>query len=175
MTAFKLLFASGRRDIGPLGTASRVLVGLVAIAVPIALAGISWLELALALLALPLLATAVAALIGAAYGGLAADSLERCGGTCSGAACWLIAVVVVAVAGLSAVAPISGGLVFSVWLGASMLLAAARGYGGCEVLAAHNLITGRRDQVGCVLFTPVDRAEARRRRSRAAGAVGAGS
>lgn len=33
--ASKLLLAAGQREIGPLGTASRVLVGLVAIALPI--------------------------------------------------------------------------------------------------------------------------------------------
>jgi hypothetical protein len=50
-----------------------------------------------------------------------------------------------------------------------MLLAAWRGYGGCEVLAIPNLLSGRREEIGCVLYTTIDRAEARRR-SRAAGA-----
>lgn len=49
-----------------------------------------------------------------------------------------------------------------VFLGASMLVGAARGYGGCEVLVFPNALTGRQDQVGCVLYTPIDRAEARR-------------
>jgi hypothetical protein len=43
-----------------------------------------------------------------------------------------------------------------------MLLAAACGYGGCEVLAVSNLITRRRDQVGCLLYTPIDRWEVAR-------------
>ena len=43
--------------------------------------------------------------------------------------------------------------------GTSMLAAAARGYGGCEVLAISNWILRRDDQVGCLLFEPVDRAE----------------
>jgi hypothetical protein len=37
---------------------------------------------------------------------------------------------------------------------------------GCEPCVGPNLITGRRDQIGCVLFTPIDRAEARRRTTR---------
>jgi hypothetical protein len=45
--------------------------------------------------------------------------------------------------------------------GASMLLAAARGYAGCEVLAVSNWLLRRDDQVGCVLFSPVDSAEQR--------------
>jgi hypothetical protein len=44
--------------------------------------------------------------------------------------------------------------------GASMLLAAGRGYAGCEVLAISNWLLRRDDQVGCVLFWPVDMLEA---------------
>ena len=43
--------------------------------------------------------------------------------------------------------------------GASMLLAAARGYAGCEVLAFSNWVLRRNDQVGCLLFAPIDHAE----------------
>jgi hypothetical protein len=49
-----------------------------------------------------------------------------------------------------------------VFLGASLLLAAARGYGGCESLAISNWLLRRDDQVGCMLFSPLDRLEARR-------------
>lgn len=45
--------------------------------------------------------------------------------------------------------------------GAAMLLAAGRGYAGCEVLAISNWLLRRDDQVGCVLFGPVDTLEAR--------------
>ena len=43
--------------------------------------------------------------------------------------------------------------------GTSMLLAALRGYGGCEVLAVSNWLLNRDDQVGCVVFSPVDQLE----------------
>ncbi|HEV3398166.1 MAG TPA: hypothetical protein VHS79_13125 [Actinomycetes bacterium] len=46
--------------------------------------------------------------------------------------------------------------------GASMLLAALRGYGGCEVLAISNWLLGRDDQIGCLVFWPIDHAERRR-------------
>ena len=46
--------------------------------------------------------------------------------------------------------------------GASMLLAALRGYAGCEVLAVSNWLLGRDDQIGCLLFRPIDHAERRR-------------
>lgn len=45
--------------------------------------------------------------------------------------------------------------------GSSMLLAAARGYAGCEVLAVSNWLLRRDDQVGCVVFSPVDHLERR--------------
>ena len=48
-----------------------------------------------------------------------------------------------------------------IFYGASMLLAAARGYAGCEVLAVSNWLLRRDDQVGCVLFAPVDALERR--------------
>ena len=40
--------------------------------------------------------------------------------------------------------------------GGSMLVAAARGYGGCEVLAVSNWLLRRDDQIGCLFFAPVD-------------------
>ena len=49
-----------------------------------------------------------------------------------------------------------------VFLGASMLLAALRGYGGCESLAMSNWLLRRNDQVGCLIFSPIDRREQRR-------------
>lgn len=48
-----------------------------------------------------------------------------------------------------------------IFYGASMLLAAARGYAGCEVLALPNWLLRRDDQVGCVVFAPVDALERR--------------
>lgn len=160
-TSLRNAARADRREIGPIGTASRVVVGLIAIALPIAIGGFGWWDAAAALVALPLIATAAAALITAAYRRLSPESLTRRHAVCSSLACWLIVVMVIAAAGLDVLTPASGEVAFWVWLGASMLVAAARGYGGCEVLAAPNLLTGRHDQVGCVLFTPIDRAEAR--------------
>jgi hypothetical protein len=44
-------------------------------------------------------------------------------------------------------------------LGFPMLLAALRGYGGCEVLAVGNWLLRRDDQIGCAPFWPIDRLE----------------
>ncbi len=48
----------------------------------------------------------------------------------------------------------------SIFYGLSMLVAAVRGYAGCEVLAISNWLLHRDDQVGCLLFSPIDHAEA---------------
>lgn len=51
-----------------------------------------------------------------------------------------------------------------IFYGASMLIAAACGYAGCEILAAGNLILRRDDQVGCLIFSPIDCMEQHRGR-----------
>ena len=43
----------------------------------------------------------------------------------------------------------------------SMLLAAVRGYAGCEVLAFSNWLLRRDDLIGCAPFWPIDAIEAR--------------
>lgn len=59
--------------------------------------------------------------------------------------------------------PTSDGVL--IFYGASMLLAAVRGYAGCEVLAISNALLRRDDQVGCLLFSPLDAVERRLRGS----------
>ena len=48
-----------------------------------------------------------------------------------------------------------------IFYGLSMLLAALRGYGGCESLAISNWLLKRDDQLGCLVFLPIDYAENR--------------
>ena len=49
----------------------------------------------------------------------------------------------------------------ALFYGTSMLLAALRGYAGCEVLAVSNWLLRRDDQVGCPVFLPIDALESR--------------
>jgi hypothetical protein len=152
-----------RREIGPIGAVSRIAGGLIAIALPIGIGGFTWWDAAAALVALPLAATGAAALIIATYQRRAPGALGRRRAICSGPACWLIAIMIGTAAGIDALTPASGEVALLIWLGVSMLIAAARGYGGCEVLGVPNMITGRRFQIGCILYTPIDRMEASRR------------
>lgn len=48
-----------------------------------------------------------------------------------------------------------------IFYGVSLLLAGIRGYAGCEVLAVSNWLLRRDDQVGCVVFSPIDAVETR--------------
>jgi hypothetical protein len=73
----------------------------------------------------------------------------------------LATVIVIAIGtALTFITPIDQVAIWS-FLGASMLLAAVRGYGGCELLAIPNALTGRRDELHCFIYTPIDMAEAR--------------
>ena len=53
-----------------------------------------------------------------------------------------------------------------VFYGASLLLAALRGYAGCEVLAASNWLLRRDDQIGCLVISPIDQWDQRFHQSR---------
>jgi hypothetical protein len=49
----------------------------------------------------------------------------------------------------------------NLFYGPAMLLAAARGYGACEMFAVWNWVRRRDDQFGCPFFLPVDLVDAR--------------
>lgn len=166
-SSLRALTRGRHRTIGPIGTASRVVGGLIAIAVPVALSGIGWWDVLGALIALPLITLALGTLVTAAYQRYAPESLARRGSICSGPACVLLTAVIGVAIALTVATPVNEVAIWS-FFGVSMLVAALRGYGGCEVLAIPNAITGRRDEIGCVLYTPIDAAEARGRRQRAA-------
>jgi hypothetical protein len=134
---------------------------LIATAVPIALSGMGWWDVAAALVALPLITLAGSALVTAAYERHAPESLARRHSICSGPGCLLVATVVAVAIALAVATPVSEVAIWS-FFGVSMLVAALRGYAGCEVLAIPNALTGRTDRIGCILYTPIDRAEAAR-------------
>lgn len=43
-----------------------------------------------------------------------------------------------------------------IFYGVAMLVAAIRGYAGCESLAISNWLLKRDDQLGCLVFSPID-------------------
>jgi Family of unknown function (DUF6410) len=154
---------AGQRDIGPVGTASRLAAGAAAVAVPVVLAGFSWSDAAIALLALPVIAALVAPVISWIFGRLHRKRLRSPRLLSALQSVTLCVVMVVANDVVVAPTTLNGNVTLFVWLGASMLVAAVRGYGGCEILAIPNLIRGRRDQIDCMLYTAIDSAEAKHR------------
>jgi hypothetical protein len=153
-----------RREIGPIGTASRVLVGLFALYLafvdgPPFAAGLTWdlrwYDPVLGLLVLPAIAIGFA-LVARRY----APGGVRLTGE-AGTALNCAVIVVLLVNPYTAV----GTLLF---YGTTMLIAAARGQAGCEGTVLSNWILRRDDQIGCPVFSPIDAAENRFRRSRTA-------
>ena len=136
------------RSIGPFGTFARAIVGLGLLLLASLYFGITWRDVALGLVAFPAMVLLVQWLR-LRYTSVplrATGPLAHC--------------VNCGIAALLFVNPYTGDAA-SVFYGASMLLAAARGYAGCEVLAISNALLRRDDEIGCALFAPVDVAEAR--------------
>ena len=163
-TALHSTVKLGRREIGPIGTAARLIGAGAALTLPALLDEFSGWDLLVGIVGLPLLAAAGFQAVRSGYeryvpGGMASQT-----GICSGPACWLLAIVIAPLIPLAAFTAVTSTSLW-IWIGASLLLAAVRGYGGCEILAFPNALTGRRDQVSCIVFTPIDRAEARARTS----------
>ncbi len=143
--------SAGGRGIGPVGTVARVLVGFVFLGCAVVFGtngGLQWHEVLLGLIGAP------AALLA-----------------------WQLIRLRWTTGQLDATGPIGFALNFAiaapffmaeptrdaalVFYGGSMLLAAVRGYAGCEILAISNWILRRDDQVGCVVFSPLDAVEER--------------
>jgi len=148
------------RQIGPIGTAVRAIAGLAATSIAIAGHGLGAWDVAAALVGFPILASGLHFVVASTYDRVAVGrTASRSTRT------WTISVAVLALilvigTALTFVTPIDGGSIF-LFFGASLLIVAARGDAGCEVLAVVNAISGHRDTTGCVAFAPVDSVEGR--------------
>lgn len=164
---------SGRgRRIGPAGTAARMLGGLAAIVLPIALRGLNPSETGIALVALPVVGSIAGPVIIWTLAQTAPSALRWRHWICSAPGCLLILVLSLANNGLAALTGSNRSVSLWLFLGVSMLVAAARGDAGCEVLAIPNLVTGRQDQIGCLIYSPIDALETRHRDRRYAAVAG---
>lgn len=140
------------RAVGPLGTAARLGVGAAFVLLGLLLNGdgIEWTTLLLGFAAFP----AVLGLVQLLRLSSSSAPLRATGP--------LAFCVNLGVLGVLLIAPPTSHPTL-VFLGVSMLVAAWRGYAGCESLAISNWVLRRNDQVGCVLFWPVDELETRLR------------
>jgi hypothetical protein len=143
------------RDIGPIGTAVRVLggLGLLYIAGDGSLApwGIEWQDAILGLIVLPALMIA----LGLAARRYAREPIRWTGPL--GIALNLALIVAL----VSNEYTIGGAAIF---YGTTLLIAAWHGQAGCEGTVVSNWVLGRDDQIGCPTFTPIDAAETHLRR-----------
>ncbi len=67
---------------------------------------------------------------------------------------WLLIIVLTGTQGIAPISFIGFGVF--VFYGATMLLAAALGYAGCEVSAVSNFLLKRQDEIGCPVLSPID-------------------
>jgi hypothetical protein len=134
------------RSIGPAGRLARIGVGLALIGLALFWRDPDWLDAALGLVIAPALVLGVMS-----WRARRSPGPLRATGPVGHAVNLPIVIPLFAL-------PTTAGAAF-VFYGASMLLAAARRNGGCEVTAVSNAVLGRDDQVGCALFAPVDLVE----------------
>jgi len=135
-------------EIGPIGVFARVVVGIGFISLALFWRDPSWADPILGLIVMPHIITGALALRARH-----AKQPLRATGPSGHAANAAVFVPLFA-------HPATAGAAF-LFYGASMLVAAARRTGGCEVTAISNAALDRDDQIGCVLFAPIDVAEAR--------------
>jgi hypothetical protein len=131
------------RRIGPRGTVARLVVGI-GMLIGAAIAGIAVRDVLLGLVIAPAVTLAVILGRGRHHTALRFTGPQ---GHCVNCTIGVFAFVFVPVAAL-------------LFYGASMLLAAARGYAGCELFAVSNTVLGRDDQIACPLFSPLDAVDA---------------
>lgn len=159
-----LLQTSGRRQIGAIGTTARVVLGLVLLAGGVlggkltivngqVRSGFSPLSVALGLVALPAVLLAWQWLRGRR-----APARFQATGPLATALNMLIFFALVLTPWYAQPFSFTSGAAL-VFYGASMLIAAVRGYGGCEVLAVSNWVLRRDDQIGCMVLSPIDHLE----------------
>lgn len=151
---------ASRRHIGPIGTSARVVIGALlftfgAIGGKLVIIG-GHLKLGLNLAALILgVVVFPAVLLAWQWIRLLRDPsrLDATGPVATGVNILVFAILI----GISFIPAISYvGYAAFAFYGASMLLAAARGYSGCEVLAVSNWLLHRDDQIGCLVLSPID-------------------
>src|ERR687892_1930251 len=143
------------REIGPLGTAVRLLSGLGLLFLAGGASIASWAiepqDAVIGLIALPALAVGL---------GLAARRYAR--GQIHFTGPLGVAVNLAAIVALIGNDFTGGGA--TIFYGTTLLIAAWLGRAGCEATVISNLALGRDDQIGCPTLTPIDAAEAHLRR-----------
>jgi hypothetical protein len=136
------------RQIGPIGTGARVAVGGALVASAFVIGEVRWSEAVLGLVIFPV----VQILIHHLWRSASTAPLRATGPLGYLINCVLLLLLLIVPATTDATV---------LWLAASLLLGAWQGYAGCESLAISNWLLRRDDQVGCLVFGPIDAVETR--------------
>jgi hypothetical protein len=144
--------ADAGSPIGPVGAGTRLLAALVLLSFALVGGDISWSlgvrDVVLGLVVFP----AVTIAVGFAARRFRAGPLHYTGWIAIGVNCALIVLLLAN--------PYTGGGA-ELFYGTTLLVAAWRRRPDCETTALANWVLDRNDQIGCPVFTPLDRAEAR--------------
>ena len=136
---------------GPVGAGARLVVGLLLLYLAFFWNDVSWRDPVAGLVVLPAIVTGLLAL----RARRSPEPLVAVGPVGHALNCAAILALMLNPATLTTA------LIF---YGGSILVAVGRRAGHCEVTAIPNVVLGRRDEVGCPLFWPVDAIEAAARR-----------
>lgn len=139
------------------GTVARGAVGVGLLVIAVTTQHLSWWDVAAAVLVLPALAVMTAAAVNRLVGRtrLARTARIPWSPTQIMAAAVILAVVLGVGVALTYVSPIDGGALYA-FFGMSMVIAAVKGFDGCEILALPSLVFGRTEAIWCPLYSPLD-------------------
>ena len=146
--AVRKILTERERAIGVFGTLARVVVGLGLLYLPWWDYGLQWHDVLLGLVGFP-----AVVLLGQWLRLRRTTAPLRATGVVGHLVCCGIAATLLLTPATADAA--------ALFYGTSMLLAALRGYAGCEVFAVSNWLLRRDDQVGCPVFLPIDAVESR--------------
>lgn len=146
--------------LGRAGTVARGAVGIGLLVIAVTTRHVSWWDVVAAILVLPALAVVTAAVVNRLVG--RTSLVRRARTPWSLTQIMAAAVIIVVVLGvgiaLTFVSPVDGGGLYA-FFGLSMVIAAVRGFDGCEILALPNLAFGRTEAIWCPLYSAIDTTE----------------
>jgi hypothetical protein len=153
--------ATNSRQIGPIGTTARIVVGIIFVLLAVVdspSSGFSWLDVGTLLVVFPLLTIAVAGIVNVVYARRGTPTVLSSAPRWSPAQATAVVGALVAITALT-LTPLADPATLWLFIGLSMLIAAVRGNSGCEIFEIPNMILRTNVATWCPIHTPIDNAE----------------
>lgn len=146
--------------LGRAGTIARGAIGIGMLVIAVTTQHLSWWDVGAAALVLPALTVTTAAAVNRLISRTSIARKARTPWSPAQIAAAVVIIVVVLSVGiaLTYISPIDGGALYA-FFGLSMVIAAVKGFDGCEILALPNLLFGRNDAIWCPLYSAIDATE----------------